>query len=498
MQAVADVLGVDVDGLGRAGGQAASHRRAATLPPVPTQHASGCSRRGLQRPVEERDFAPIAVVEVELSAPIEPIPATDPLGRRYGAARVFVRLHSRPVGLLELPVGDRGVTSATVAGAIWDELAAAVNGHLRGDALPEVGGIEAGGLPPVTSPPCVHRREALLLDPPSASVVVCTRNRAGELAGALRSIEALEYPDVELVVVDGSADSDTADLVREEFPRASYLNVGANGIAVARNRGCAAASGEIVAYTDDDATVDRHWLAELACGLASGERVACATGMVLPLELATPAQLWFEESGAFTQGFERRTIGLDLPRAPGSLLPYATGRIGAGVSMAWRRSVLRDLGGFDPALDTLIPPWPPRSRNASAGEDLAAFFDALVHGHRIVFEPNAVTYHEHRRTYDELARQLYWHGIGLSAYLTRCIAVHPRQLPGFVRRIPRGVYYGFARASPRNDKKSSGFPTGLTRAEQLGVAHGPFAYIRGLRMARGIREAERRVASGAT
>ena len=461
---------------------------------VAIKDASG---RAAVRPHDERGFAPIAVAELELSAPVAAIPARDPEGRRYASARVFARLHSRPLGLVELPVGDDGVAPAHVAGAIWNELGASVNEHLRSDGLPEVGGIDADGLPSVTSPRCVHEREALLRDPPPATVIVCTRNRAAELSGALRSIEALEYPDVELIIVDGSADSETANLVREEFPAARYMNVGANGIAVARNRGLNAASGEIVAYTDDDAAVDRHWLSELACALTSHDRVACATGMVLPLELSTPAQLWFEESGAFTQGMKRRTIGLDLPRRGGSLLPYATGRIGAGVSMAWRRSILREIGGFDPALDTLIPPWPPRAAHASAGEDLAAFFEALVEGYRITFEPNAVTYHEHRRTYDELARQLYWHGIGLSAYLTRCIVAHPRQLPGFVRRIPRGVYYGFAGRSPRNNNKSSDFPTSLTRAEQLGVALGPLAYVRGLPMARRVRRAEQQ-ASAAT
>jgi len=306
----------------------------------------------------------------------------------------------------------------------------------------------------------------------------------------------LDYPNFQLIVVDGSMTEETASLIREEFAGVDYLHVGRNGLSVARNRGVAAASGSIVAFTDDDVLVDHNWLVELVSGFDANERVACTTGPVLPLELETQAQLWFEESGAFTEGFERRVLTLEMASAPGSLLPYGTGRIGAGVNMAWRTSILRELGGFDVAFDALTPPWPPRSQHGSSGEDYGAFFDALVNGFQIVFEPGAIVYHEHRRTYEELARQLYWHGLGLGAYLTRCIATRPAQIPDFVRRVPRGLAYGFAPGSARNRQKSKDFPRALTRAELRGVVHGPLAYLKGLSLARQLRAAERRQSLG--
>ena len=146
-----------------------------------------------------------------------------------------------------------------------------------------------------------------------------------------------------------------------------------------------------------------------------------------------------------------------MAREPGSLLPWATGKIGAGVSMAWKASVIRDVG-FDVSLDTLTPVLPLRSRHASSAEDLAAFFDALVRGYSIVFTPDAIVHHEHRRTREELASSSYWHGLGLSAYLTRCILKSPGQIPDFVRRIPTGLRYGFAGDSVRNKGKSEDFP----------------------------------------
>jgi hypothetical protein len=171
------------------------------------------------------------------------------------------------------------------------------------------------------------------------------------------------------------------------------------------------------------------------------------------------------------EGFERRVIDLEN-REPGSLLPYATGRIGAGVSMAWRTQILQSLGGFELALD------------ATGAEDLAAFFDALCEGFQIVYEPGAIVNHEHRRTYEELRGQIYAHGVGLGAYLTRCLATRPARIPDFVRRVPGGLFYGFNPASPRNRKKSPTFPPELTRVERRGVAVGPLAYLKGLRVAR--------------
>jgi len=434
---------------------------------------------------------PIAVVDVELTEPIAPIAPTRENGQRYGAARVLVRLHTRPLGVIDIALDDDGVSAGACADAIWSALGSRCNEHLRADGLPELDRLDPAGLPAIAAPPCTEPRRAVLRDPPSATVMICTRNRPALLRRSLRSLQELDYPDVELMVVDGSPGPETADLVRREFPDVTYLHVGQNRTAVARTRGTQAASGEFVASSDDDAVVDRNWLTELITGFGSDERVACVTGLVIPLELETPAQVWFEESGAFTAGFDRREISIEMATERGSLIPYATGKIGAGVSMAWRRSLLLEIGGYDAALDTLTPPWPLRARPRSAAQDLAAYFDALVNGYRIVYEPGAVVFHEHRRTYEELERQLYWHGIGLSAYLTRSLLTQPRRIPDFIRRIPSGVRWGFAHESPRNREKSENFPPGLTRAERRGVVAGPFAYLRGLPEGRRLRASER-------
>jgi hypothetical protein len=72
---------------------------------------------------------------------------------------------------------------------------------------------------------------------------------------------------------------------------------------VAHNRGLTKARGEIVAFTDDDVVVDSLWLIELARAFEFADDVACVTGLILPMELETPAQFWLENSIRYNKGY---------------------------------------------------------------------------------------------------------------------------------------------------------------------------------------------------
>src|SRR5262249_44630111 len=102
----------------------------------------------------------------------------------------------------------------------------------------------------------------LLPEIPRVSVVVCTYNGGATLEQCLRSLLALDYPDYEVIVVDdGSTDDTRAILAR--FPAARAIHQPNQGLSAARNVGCQAASGAIVAYTDSDCYADPDWLTHL-------------------------------------------------------------------------------------------------------------------------------------------------------------------------------------------------------------------------------------------
>jgi len=416
---------------------------------------------------------PARIVEIELAERLTGVDA----GREYGRALAIVRLHSVPIGqvMIHLAAGRAGADD--LARAVDAELRAAVNRHLIGDGATAVERIGPDGIRSAGVPRCVAEREAFLAgDPPFVSVIVPTRERAERLGRCLESIMRTAYPPDrrEIIVVDNDPQTaETRALIDRSFPGVRYVREGAPGSASARNRGVEHARGDLVVFTDDDVLVDRFWLLELARAYEAAPGVGAVTGLLVPMELETPAQVWFEQYGGFGRGYERRVYNLTDSRPPDPLFPYSAGVFGTGNSMSFRRSVLDAIGGFDPALGNGTP--------ALGGVDSEVLLRTVLEGHTLVYEPRSLAHHAHRRDYAGLRRQVYSYGTGLSAYLLKTMIERPRLLPDFAARVPRGVAYALSPRSGKNARKERGYPRRLTFDELRGMAYGPIAYFRSRR-----------------
>jgi len=226
------------------------------------------------------------------------------------------------------------------------------------------------------------------------------------------------------VVDNAPATDETRILVERRGGAVRYVREPRPGLDWARNRAIAEATGEVVAFTDDDVLVDPCWVGALAGAFAGDPSVAAVTGLVLPAELETEAQVLFERYRSFGRGFRRRRV------AATGAGPLATryglaGDYGTGANMAFRRAVFDRIGPFDPALDVGTP--------ARGGGDLEMFFRVLKEGHALVYEPNAIVRHRHRRTLPELRRQIAEHGISFSAYVVRSGLAYREERLGFAR-----------------------------------------------------------------
>ena len=201
------------------------------------------------------------------------------------------------------------------------------------------------------------------------SIVIATYNRAPDLRETLESLAGLQ-PDGpwEVIVVDNNSPDDTRAVVEsaaESFPvPLRYLFEREQGRSPALNCGIRAASGAIIATTDDDVRVPADWLNRAAEGL---ERLGCdyVGGRVLPI-WGGPRPVWLPDRG----GKQWAVIALlDYGPAP---IEFGT-RVPLGVNMAFTRSSFERAGGFDPhtgrragtLLGQEVREWCIRARKAS-------------------------------------------------------------------------------------------------------------------------------------
>jgi GT2 family glycosyltransferase len=424
----------------------------------------------------EQGFVPILMREIELGQPLPILSAFDKQRERtYQRARCLVRLHTQPLGLVDLTFDMDELSPDEYAPHIWQTLEEQINAHLRKDGLSEVTMLDATGLSSIYTPKCLKEHEVFLQRAPFASVVVSTRDRPDRLARCLPTLLALHYPNYEIIVVDNAPSTTaTADFIRQHYadePKIHYVREDRPGLSSGRNRGIQEARGDIIAITDDDVIVDAYWLAALAKGFEAAENVACVTSLLLPLELETPAQVLLEEFGGFSKGFAQRIFDRKSGRQGNPLYPFTAGKFGSGGGLALTATFLQKEGHFDPALGNGTP--------SGAGEDLAVFFNVIMRGYCLVYEPESLVYHEHHRDYAKLQKQLYYYGSSISAYLTKVVINNPLLLFRLITLIPYGLFFILSPRSEKNKKKSSQFPKELARLEIKGMLRGAFLYIKG-------------------
>lgn len=399
-------------------------------------------------------------------------------GLRYAGSRCLVRLHGRPIGMVDVEFADGGLSAAALADRIGAELSPRIAEHLGEDGIAfELLGAE--GVPWPDSVGCAQELDRFVERAPSLSVVVCTRDRPESVKQTVRSILGCRYPAdrLEVVVVDNAPEPErqippvedevsgeaTIRTVRELEP----------GLSNARNKGLAESSGELIVFGDDDVEVDRDWLAVLAHAFERGDRVGASSGITLPGALETPTQRWIEGFGGRASAFEVRVLDLSDPPPDRPLFPYTLADLGAGRNMAFDRDLLTELGGFDPALGPGTP--------AHDGDDVEALLRVLLAGRQIVTDPAAIVWHAHPREYRELEDRVWGYGIGLTACLTKAVIDHPRLIGDIARKLPRGVAFALSPRSSKNAGRQSDFPSRLVRRELLGMAYGPLAYARSRR-----------------
>jgi glucosyl-dolichyl phosphate glucuronosyltransferase len=217
------------------------------------------------------------------------------------------------------------------------------------------------------------------------TVILCTYNRCRTLLKALNSLALSELPghvEWEVLVVDNNSGDQTNEMVKEfcrKWPgRFRYIFERQPGKSHALNTGIRQAKGQILAFVDDDVTVEPTWLWNLTRALGNREW-AGAGGRILP-EKSFVAPRWLALDGPYKMGGILALFDLGSAPGPLEIAPF-------GTNMAFRREIFEKYGDFRTDLG-------PAPGNEIRNEDTEFGRRVMSAGERLRYEPSAVVYHE--------------------------------------------------------------------------------------------------------
>ncbi|WP_407884669.1 glycosyltransferase family 2 protein [Scytonema sp. NUACC26] len=290
------------------------------------------------------------------------------------------------------------------------------------------------------------------------SAIICTHNREKYLGAAIDSLLAQEFAgDFEVIVVDNGSSDRSREITEQRTydPRLKYIFEPVLGLSVARNTGARVATGEILAYLDDDAEASSHWLQALYSAYKDNPNLAIAGGKVTllwPQGMQSPS--WLSTGLAANLGAYDLGNSLVYIKDPG-LTPR-------GLNYSIRRSFLEDIGGFDTNLGRV-------GKNLLSQEELHTTELALERGMQVAYLPEALVAHNvapERLQRSWFLNRGWWQGIS-DCYRENLIGKPGiGQLLRGSERFLRGLY-----------KSLQHFSDPAERFDKLVYAYGQIGYL---------------------
>jgi glucosyl-dolichyl phosphate glucuronosyltransferase len=215
------------------------------------------------------------------------------------------------------------------------------------------------------------------------TVILCTYNRSESLLKALNSVAASSLPPSvawEVLIVDNNSRDNTREVAQDfckKYPdRFRYIFETQQGKSFALNTGIRQAQGDILAFMDDDVTVEPTWLQNLTQALESGEW--SGSGGRIELEWPAAIPYWLTTDGPYARhgfpGFDKGKEAKELTGPP------------FGTNMAFRREMFVKHGGFRTDLG-------PNPGSQIRAEDTEFGRRLIQAGEHLRYEPDAVVYH---------------------------------------------------------------------------------------------------------
>jgi glycosyltransferase involved in cell wall biosynthesis len=213
---------------------------------------------------------------------------------------------------------------------------------------------------------------------PSFSIIICTHNGAKTLTQCLNSLNNQSYPKakLEILIIDNASTDNTKKIVNRFIKQSKFLSryifEPQLGLSTARNTGIKQAGNSLVAFTDDDAIVDKNWLKNLTKGFKT--QSVWAVGGKTKLKFKTKPPTWLPQKYLFALG----ACDLGSKTKP---VPYIPGG-----NMAFRKKIFKTIGFFQPDLGK-------KGKQLISAEDLEICQRIIQAGAGIFYQPQAIVHH---------------------------------------------------------------------------------------------------------
>lgn len=263
---------------------------------------------------------------------------------------------------------------------------------------------------------------------PRISVIVCTRNGAATLRECLVALGRQSHANHEVIVIDDGSTDATPEIARS-FAFVRYVRQEPSGLSVARNRGAREATGEILAFTDDDCIPDEDWLARLGAAYDDAAWVAAGGPNIPP-----PPRTEAEAVVALAPGAPTHVLISD---EEAEHLP--------GCNFSVRKEALDAIGGFHEVFTT-------------AGDDVDICWRLRAAGGRLRYVPGAMVWHYRRGSIGSYLRQQRGYGRAEALLMKH----HPSRFGPLGGARWRGAIYGDG--------------LGVREPVEGSIYHGPFGF----------------------
>lgn len=236
------------------------------------------------------------------------------------------------------------------------------------------------------------------------SAIVATMDRPSYLDRTIRSLRMSRVQPHEVLVADDSRGAETRELVegwQAEWPAVRYLVTEKRGTSAARNLGAREATGELLLITDDDCILHEDCIGHVVEAFRRDPEATCVTGRVLPY-----GDVRGKVAVAVNGETERREWR-------GKTRPWG---LGHSSNISFHRQAYFRIGGFDEEMGP--------GTELYAAEDLDLLYRVLKSGGKVVYEPEAVIYHDQWRTRSQARSRRADYARGAAAFLLKHAILH--------------------------------------------------------------------------